>query len=104
MSARKAKEPEEPRIGDVTHAMLRQALDSTRTRVAAAADAAKAAAAESNAEVTRVRRVARGDGPDDLQAIADAQRGHAKTITTTAAAHTTAIDDLMRDLADLFDA
>ena len=82
--------------------MLRQALEATRRHAAAAADAAKAAAAESNPEVTRVGRVARGDGPEDLQAIAGAQRGHAKTIAKTATDHSNAIDDLILDLAELF--
>jgi len=103
VSARKAKAPHEPRIGDESHAILRKALESTRIHVAEAADSAKAATAESNSEVTRARRLAHEDGPEDLQTIANAQRGHAKAITSIALDHTTAIDDLMRDLAELFD-
>jgi hypothetical protein len=103
VSAKPPKEPEDPRIGYQSHALLRQALESTRGHVAAAADTAKAAMAESNPEVTRARRAARGDGPEELQAIVDAQRGHVKTIATTATDHGKAIDDLIRDLAELFD-
>ncbi|MET4429665.1 hypothetical protein [Mycolicibacterium sp. 624] len=103
MSAKPPKVPEDPRIGHQSHALLRQALESTRGHVAAAADTAKAAMAESNPEVTRARRAARGDGPEELQAIVDAQRGHVRTIATTATAHGKAIDDLILDLAELFD-
>jgi hypothetical protein len=103
VSTKPPKEPEDPRIGDESHALLRQALESTRGHVAAAADAAKAAMAESNPEVTRARRAVRGGGPEELQAILDAHRGHAKTIATTATDHSNAIDDLIRDLAELFD-
>lgn len=103
MSAKPPKEPDDPRIGDEAHALLRQTLESTRGHVAAAADAAKAAVAESNPEVTRVRRAVRGDGPEELQAIVDAQRGHVKTIAATATDHGKAIDDLIRDLAELFE-
>jgi hypothetical protein len=84
VSARKDQESQEPRIRDVSYTMLRNPLDSTRTRVAATADAAKAGAAESNPEVTRVRQGEHGDGPDDLRVIADAQRGHAETVAATA--------------------
>lgn len=104
MSAKTTKEPEDSHIGQQSHAILRQALESTRRHVTAAADAAKAAAAESNSEVARVRRAAGGDMPDEVQSIADAQRGHAKTIAKTAAAHNDAIDDLILDLAELFEA
>lgn len=104
MSAKTTKEPEDSHIGQQSHAILRRALESTLRHVADAADAAKATAAESNSEVTRVRRAAGGDMPNELQAIADAQRGHAKTIATTAAAHRSAIDDLILDLAELFGA
>lgn len=103
MSAKPPEEPEGPRIGYQSHALLRQALESTRGHVAAAADAAKAAVAESNPEVTRARRAVRGDGPEELQAIVDAQRGHVKTIAATATDHGKAIDDLIRDLAELFE-
>jgi hypothetical protein len=102
VSAKTTKDPEDSHIGQQSHAMWRQALESTRRHVAAAADAAKATAAESNSEVTRIRRAAGGDMPDEVQAIAGAQRGHAKTIATTAAAHSNAIDDLILDLAELF--
>jgi hypothetical protein len=103
VSANTSKKPEDSHIGQQSHAVLRQALESTRRHINTAADVAKAAAAESNPEVTRARRVAGGDAPDELQAIADAQRGHTRTIATTATAHSNAIDDLISDLAELYD-
>ena len=82
--------------------MLRQALDATRTMVESAGDGAKETASESNPEVTRVRRLVHDSESEELLAIVDRQREHAKVITHTAATHSTAIADLIDDLDELF--
>ncbi|MCV7433704.1 hypothetical protein [Mycolicibacterium bacteremicum] len=102
MSAKTPEKPEDPRIGYQSHELLRQALESAREHVAAAADASKAAMTASEPEVAQARRAARRDEPEGLQAIANTHHGHGQMITTSAAEHSKAIDDLILDLAELF--
>jgi hypothetical protein len=104
MPARKAEAASTQSIGEAALVVLHEALQATQAHVLGVADVTKAALAESSREVARIRRTAKDDDADELRQIVDAQRGHAKKIDSTVAAHKAAIADLARDLDEIFKA